>query len=288
MTTFKTFLKEYIREKYLLGENDEMNISPNLKYYAFDWDDNIAFMPTKIILSDEDGEDVPMGTEDFAKYRESIGKEPFEYKGHTVVSFSNNPFINFGEEGDAQFLIDALKAQPGPSWYDFVECVNGGSIFAIITARGHTPSVLKDAVKGYIMNNYQGISRTTCVESLKKFRNFMGDEDNIDDETLIDAYLDMCRFHPVTYRKGSAANPEKEKVEALMSFILYVQKLARTLNERAYLVNDIKNYFVPDIGFSDDDLKNVDTINKELKSKYPEEKPVRVFSTNKGIKREVE
>jgi hypothetical protein len=52
--------------------------APDEKYYAFDWDDNIVSMPTKIILKDEDGDEVGMSTEDFATYREQIGKEPIE------------------------------------------------------------------------------------------------------------------------------------------------------------------------------------------------------------------
>ena len=32
--------------------------SPDLKYYAFDWDDNLMYMPTKIILEDEKGNEV--------------------------------------------------------------------------------------------------------------------------------------------------------------------------------------------------------------------------------------
>ena len=32
--------------------------SPDMKYYAFDWDDNIASMPTKIILKNKDGDNV--------------------------------------------------------------------------------------------------------------------------------------------------------------------------------------------------------------------------------------
>ena len=43
-----------------------------MKYYAFDWDDNIAIMPTKIVLEDKDGDEVGMSTEDFAEYREHI------------------------------------------------------------------------------------------------------------------------------------------------------------------------------------------------------------------------
>ena len=34
--------------------------SPDLKYYAFDWDDNIVHMPTKIIVKTEDGDEVGM------------------------------------------------------------------------------------------------------------------------------------------------------------------------------------------------------------------------------------
>ena len=47
--------------------------TPDMKYYAFDWDDNILTMPTKIIVKDEDGDEVGMSTEDFAHYRLQIG-----------------------------------------------------------------------------------------------------------------------------------------------------------------------------------------------------------------------
>ena len=51
---------------------------PDLKYYAFDWDDNIVIMPTQIMLQSEQGGEVGMSTEDFAEYRQKIGKEPFD------------------------------------------------------------------------------------------------------------------------------------------------------------------------------------------------------------------
>ena len=53
---------------------------PDLKYYAFDWDDNIVVMPTQIILKTDEGNEIGMSTEDFAEYRQNIGVEPFEYK----------------------------------------------------------------------------------------------------------------------------------------------------------------------------------------------------------------
>ena len=37
--------------KYIVEGIDETG-TPDMKYYAFDWDDNIMTMPTKIILKD--------------------------------------------------------------------------------------------------------------------------------------------------------------------------------------------------------------------------------------------
>jgi len=120
--------------------------APDLKYYAFDWDDNIVHMPTKIIVESEFGDEVEMSTDDFATYRERIGKEPFEYKGETITGYAENPFRNFRVEGDKQFLVDAMRAKPGAAWEDFKEAINNGSIFAIITARGHNPKTIKEGV----------------------------------------------------------------------------------------------------------------------------------------------
>ncbi len=85
--------------------------SPDLKYYAFDWDDNIVHMPTKIIVKDEDGDEVGMSTDDFAEHRHHIGKEPFEYKGKMIVGFGENPFKNFRTEGDKDFFVDPTTGE---------------------------------------------------------------------------------------------------------------------------------------------------------------------------------
>ena len=81
--------------KTKLNETVEEYGTPNEKYYAFDWDDNIVTMPTQIILKDEDGDEIGMSTEDFAEFRDIIGKEPFEFDGHTIVGFSEDPLQIF-------------------------------------------------------------------------------------------------------------------------------------------------------------------------------------------------
>ena len=113
--------------------------TPDMKYYAFDWDDNIMRMPTEIVVMDENGNEVGMSTEDFAEYRVKIGNEPFNYRGKTIVGLAKDAFRNFTTKGDKKFISDSQRAELGPAWSDFVEALNGGSIFSIITARGHTP-----------------------------------------------------------------------------------------------------------------------------------------------------
>jgi hypothetical protein len=220
-----------------------------------------------------------MSTEDFAEYRSEIGKEPFEYEGHTIVGFDEDAFRDFRVTGDKKFLVDAMKAPIGPAWDDFVEAVNNGSIFAIVTARGHTPSVLKNAIYNLIKKNKHGLNEKEVVKNLKKYRE-IADEDDMSDDELLRTYLEMCKYHPVTFGEGSAANPEELKVSAMKQFMEYVKNLSHRLQEKAFMKNKISNYFTPYIGFSDDDLKNVETMKKH----FDDESGLDIYHTGGGKK----
>lgn len=279
-------LKKLIRKKLndlILTEGFEDG-QPNLKYYAFDWDDNIVTMPTQIMLKTEEGYEVGMSTEDFAEYREKIGKEPFEYQGETITSYEENPYRNFTVEGDKKFIVDSLLAKVGPSWNDFVECINGGSIFAIITARGHTPTVLRDSIYNFIVTNHNGIDKSVLIDNLKKYRDLSG-EVMKDDQLLIKEYLDMCKYYPVTYGEGSASNPEEGKIKALREFINYVKMQSKKIGQKVSFTNDVSNNFIPQIGFSDDDPKNIESINDFLEKEYEDQKPVQTYLTKGGVKK---
>ena len=253
---------------------------PTLKYYAFDWDDNLMYMPTKIIVQTEDGEEVGMSTEDFAEYRTMIGKEPFEYEGKTITGFASDPFRNFTTKGDKQFLIDSMKAKPGPAWADFVEAVNNGSIFSIITARGHNPNTLKDAVYNMIVSDHMGINKDLLVKNLKKFRDFVGDGPR-GKQDIIREYMDLLKFYPVSYNQSEgAASPEELKVDAMKEFISHVKDQAKKLGQKVYVKDEVKNKFIPQIGFSDDDIKNVEVMKKH----FEDEPSLKTYSTAGGIK----
>ena len=226
--------------------------TPDMKYYAFDWDDNIVHMPTKIVLKTEDGDEVGMSTDDFAEYRSKIGKEDFDYNGDIIVDFAEEPFRNFRTEGDKNFLVDAMGAKLGPAFDDFKEAINNGSIFSIITARGHNPNTLKQAVYNYIIDGFNGIDKDQLVKNLKKYRSFF-DEDDMTDDELIKSYLDLNKYHPVSFNdKEGAANPEEAKVRAMEGFVTYIKNIANKLNKKAFIKNDVSNNFIPEqpsIGF---------------------------------------
>jgi hypothetical protein len=267
--------------------------TPDMKYYAFDWDDNIVHMPTKIVLKTEDGDEVGMSTDDFAEYRSKIGKEDFDYNGDIIVDFAEDPFRNFRTEGDKNFLIDAMRAKLGPAFDDFKEAINNGSIFSIITARGHNPNTLKQAVYNYIIDGFNGIDKDQLVKNLKKYRSFF-DEDDMTDDELIKSYLDLNKYHPVSFNDDEgAANPEEAKVKAMEGFVSYIKKMVNKLNmtnklnKKAFIKNDVSNNFIPEqpsIGFSDDDIKNVEVMSKHFKNKP--DNIVKTYSTAGGIKKE--
>ena len=77
-----------MREKLIEGFKDKG--SPDMKYYAFDWDDNIVHMPTKIIVKTDVGNEVGMSTDDFAEHRHQIGKKPFDYLENTEAQFDQS------------------------------------------------------------------------------------------------------------------------------------------------------------------------------------------------------
>lgn len=268
--------------KVFLVEGFKDELTPDMKYYAFDWDDNLMYMPTQIILKDSKGNEVGMGTEDFAEHRMQVGKEDFEYKGKTIVGFAENPFRNFSESGDKKFIIDSLLAKTGPAWDDFVECINGGSIFSIVTARGHSPATIKQSIENLIELGYKGLSKKELVRNLKKYREISGEED-LSDSELVEQYLNMNKYYPVTYGAGSAQNPEQGKVNALKEFTQYVKSMASKLKQQPYLKNEISNNFIPTIGFSDDDLRNLEKIKQSFKD--DPENIIQTYSTHGGVKK---
>lgn len=251
----------------------------NIKYlaYAFDWDDNILYMPTSIIVINDKNEEVNMSTNDFAKYRNLIGKKKFKYKGHIITGYPKDEkgnidfdsayrnFRDFSKENI--FLKDTIKAikekKFGPSWDDFIECLTGGSIFAIITARGHLEHTIREAIEWIIDNFLSESQKSEMHSNLLKFAYlFKEGEDferiykgKLSQNKLTEIYLNNCEYIGISSPKrgGVPDNPEKEKEIALLEFKKKVNDFAKKIGTKAKL------------GFSDDDIENINHITKVIK-----------------------
>jgi len=279
---FNTYLtEEYLQDDFYDKSGNKFRVY-QLLYYAFDWDDNIFTMPTEILLQSEDGLEVGMNTEDFAHYRSLIGKERFKYLGHTIVGYGNDPFRNFRDEVDPDiFYKDVKKAMARGSFaksYDkFIECLTTGSLFSIITARGHESGPnnnggsMRRAIE-YIISNLSSEQKLSMIDHLKMFSHLY-DKTIDSDERLISNYLDLCQFIGVSApsRGGAPDNPERAKEMAFKNFVKKCDDLAKELEVN--LNDDIETIksgetwkVVAKIGFSDDDRKNWEHIDDVCKN----------------------
>jgi len=256
-----------------------------MKYYLLDWDDNLLYMPTKIYFVNDDGEEVGMSTHEFSHYRNLLdsstgkAKEPFEYEGEILVGLAENPFRDFRSELSG-FMQDVNASEIGPAWNDLVEAINNGSYFAIITARGHKPEVLKDAVRIMIDKNFNGISKSELIESLKKRKQKAGEEYTTD-EKEIDDYLNKSVFYPVSYYHSSGGTkPEEIKKNVIIKFVSNIKELINDLNIRMKEKGMDEYTLKPVFGFSDDDLKNLE---------YSKQIPgINIYSTHGGVKKKIQ
>ena len=245
----------------------EDRIKPQLRFYSFDWDDNILFMPTVIHMERlENGEWIPedVSTEKFAKVRKDsnyriINNDPEE-------AFSE--FKDNGPRGKDAFLNDTIlaisKGKYGPSWDDFIESLTNGSIFSIITARGHNPEPMRESVRWIIDNILTQDQKDEMAANLTGYLQSFEGEDVLSNaksfDDLVDYYLSFCDFYGVSspwFEKniyaGSASDPEDAKKRALTLFAKKIEKFGKQLDADVHL------------GFSDDDPGNVKAVQQLFK-----------------------
>ena len=257
-----------------------------LHYYAFDWDDNILNMPTQIRLEKKVGDNwVPtdVSTAEFVEVRGD--KENFRLlNGDPNEAFAN--FRDTGPKGGEIFLEDVKKAISGrkfaPAWDDFIECLRNGSLFAIITARGHESETMRIGVEWIIDNVLSEEQLYEMYNNLLRFSYYYDISINKDrilkgvpsEDDLIRVYLDNCDFVGVSApsRGGTPDNPEKAKEETLLSFKSKVDRFAGQLGMKAM------------VGFSDDDLGNIKHIEDLSDNLNNEEFPNIIKFVVKGTK----
>nr|WP_295905992.1 hypothetical protein [uncultured Bdellovibrio sp.] len=139
-------------------------------FYFFDFDDNIAFLTTPLILFHKnDRSEVQISSGDFAQYHQSIGKSgPYaDYEldfCDMTGTFRNFRDVHIDEveklQGKKQIFVQDVAAAlgfpdfqwKGPSWECFYHAAFNQRPVSVITARGHHPETLKEGIRVFVQN----------------------------------------------------------------------------------------------------------------------------------------
>lgn len=225
-------------------------------FYFFDFDDNIAFLTTPLILFHKhDRREVKITSGEFAQYHQTIGVSgPFaDYE----LDFCDQTgtFRNFRDHhideieklaGKKQvFVQDVAEALgfpdfqwKGPSWECFYHAAFNQRPVSVITARGHHPETLKEGIRVFVQNRVLPL------------------EPN---------YLSL---YPVSHKPTRQELGDSELKEGTAEL---KQRAIRASVEKAISVYGYSPHHR--FGMSDDDPKNIQLIVEEmtrLKARFPE------------------
>lgn len=263
---------------YRVGERD-------LKYYIFDWDDNILHMPTFIHLERrlEDGTWVPHQVST-ALYS-VIRNDTFNYRspGEDLES-AFVEFRDFADDDESKFLKDTRTAlervlkgaeKTPPSFATFRKTLVEGRIFAIVTARGHRSETLRRGVEMFIERVLTAEEKSDMISNLRGYiACYDGDASHMtmSDEEVLENYLSLNRYHAVTssqflelYSEAQAEcdSSEARKQFAVKDFVGHLFNIIESIGIRKPV----------SVGFSDDDPANVRAVEEyirgELGKRYP-------------------
>jgi len=278
-------------------EHDDINYAVaerDLKYYIFDWDDNILHMPTHIHLErrTEEGEWVPHSVStavfsviraDQENYRAPPDGWEDAFRDFRDIDVDNeNVFLRDTRTAIDRVVHEGEKA--GPSFEKFRLTLTEGRLFAIVTARGHSPAIIREGVEYFIETVLTPAEKQTMLRNLRGYMACFAPEYSTDsDEDVLEYYLDHNKYHGVMspqFRammgKEPAASPNTEegKQFAIKDFVEHVIAITRATGLNRPL----------SVGFSDDDEGNVQAVESYvrdmLSNEFPEVKFVVYYTSD--------
>ncbi len=243
-------------------------------FYFFDFDDNIAFLTTSLVLfSKQSGDELFLSSAEWALHHSTIGKSgpysEFEIRYDDLTgSFRNFRDLEISDveklAGKKQLFIEdvrqALKLPDlqwkGPSWDTFYHATFNQRPISIITARGHTNETLQAGISEFVNAGHlpaDPFYLSIYAVSNRLVREHLGDPN----------------------MTASIAELKQRAIRA--SVETAIEKYGYSQHHR--------------FGMSDDDPKNIQLVVEEmtrLKSRYPE-MSFFMIETHKGdfIKHEI-
>jgi hypothetical protein len=260
----------------------------NLKYYIFDWDDNILRMPTHIHMDRWDDalqQWVPhiCSTSTFSVIRSDSQHYRFPNNDRELA------FIEFQDDptplGGGTFLNDldtALngilsgKSEKALSFDVFRKTLTEARLFAIVTARGHRVDTLKAAVSRFVERVLTPVEREIMMINFRGYEYCFDGARTFPSHTeLFTRYLNLNHYHAINSTDFGARLAEEAPTltaqEDRKRFAIhdFVEYLVDILNRSG--MNALQHPF--SIGFSDDDPHNVaavrDYIQSDLIRRFP-------------------
>lgn len=141
-------------------------------FYFFDFDDNIAFLTTPLVLFHKElGHELSMTSGEFAQAHLSIGRQGpyrdyelrYDDKTGTFRHFRDHEPHELEKLGMArQIFVEDLAAAlgmpdvqwKGPSWECFYHATFNQRPLSLITARGHNPETIQQGIKLFVEQRF--------------------------------------------------------------------------------------------------------------------------------------
>lgn len=225
-------------------------------FYFFDFDDNVAFLATPLILFHKDnGSEVKISSGEFAQEHSQIGKSGI-YKDYEIrFDDQTGTFRCFRDHHPEELERLGLKKQifvhdvaealglpdfqwKGPSWSCFYHATFNQRPVSVITARGHDPQTIVNGVSMFVDGGH-----------LPQAPNFLS-------------------IFPVSHKQTRIDLGDHGFIQSTAELKQAAIRASVEMAIKTYGANPHHRF-----GMSDDDPRNIQLIFEEmtrLKSKYPE------------------
>ncbi len=227
------------------------------RHYLFDWDNNILHMDTPIKLnqlSNGEWKTIHLKSDEYRDIKSKIGVDYF---------YQNDSFEGFIRDEDFYLYSDIsmFYGNIGPSFNKFKECLMYGNDFAIITARGHSYYAFKRVIKWMIDKMFSINDQKFMINSL--------------DKEPIESYLDRQEYYAVgggEFRKKF--HLRNTDIDIAIYKKIAVEDYVKNVVNRSKSLIESEIIKTISIGFSDDDIINIEKIESlikdSLRNNYPE------------------
>lgn len=237
-------------------ENDRNLHLGGRSFYFFDFDDNVMFLTTPLVLfKKETGEEFKISSGEFALSHSTIGKSGVYANYEMRWEDKTGTFRYFRDHNNEELQRLGLKKQifiqdvahalglpefqwKGPSWSCFYHAAFNQRPLSVITARGHAPETIEEGMRLFV------------------------------DSGHLPQYPNVLSIYPVNHvpTRGILGDSELKKSVAELKQIAIRASVQSAIQKYGYSAHHR-------FGMSDDDPKNIQLIVQEmtrLKKEFPE------------------